>query len=179
MLRAMNQFRDIWNSDISIKMKKNRYLSLVLSKGIWGIHMVGLTSDDLRYLDYIHARCLRRILKIPAAYVSRISNAEVLRRAATPSFSAHLRKRQMHLLGHVLRCDNQHPDRKVVFARDSARQRPSEGFQKKRGRPRKNWYGSIVPQCLEGLHLTHAQLLTHAQDRNQWKVVTERLCATL
>ena len=152
-----------------------------LTRSVKRSFLVGLTKDDLRKLDYIHVRCLRRILKIPAAFFSHISNEEILRRARAPSFSALVRRQQFKLLGHVLRRDNTHPDRKAVFAANSARERnPSDlGLHRRKGRPRKNWYSHVVPTCLQAFNLTPDQLSALAQDRIQWGISTERLCATL
>ena len=38
-----------------------------------------LNAAMRRRMDGFHARCLRKILKIPAAYVSRVSDDSVLR----------------------------------------------------------------------------------------------------
>ena len=83
MLGAMEQYTIVWQSDLPQKTKLERYESLVVSKGIWGLHVLSALPTDFGYLEYIHVRCLRRILGIPAPYISRVSNAAMRDRVAT------------------------------------------------------------------------------------------------
>ena len=136
MLTVMPQYKEIWNSRLELREKVNRYYALVLSAGSWGLHLVGLSAIDFKHLEYIHARCVQRIFRVKAAYISRISNREVLRRAGTTNFGAVVRKQQMKLLGHILRKDETRPDRRAVFAAGTERQREMRGFRRRRGRPR-------------------------------------------
>ena len=64
MLSAMEQYKIVWQSDLPQKTKLDRYDSLVVSKGIWGLHVLSALATDFAYLEYIHVRCLRRILLI-------------------------------------------------------------------------------------------------------------------
>ena len=136
MLTVMPQYKEIWNSRLELREKVNRYYALVLSAGSWGLHLVGLSAIDFKHLEYIHARCVQRIFRVKAAYISGISNREVLRRAGTSNFGAVVRKQQMKLLGHILRKDETRPDRRAVFAAGTERQREMRGFRRRRGRPR-------------------------------------------
>ena len=68
-----------------------------------------LSSADRRRLDGFQNRCLRGILGIPPAFISRASNIEVLRRASYISATDMLLKRQPLLLGKAWRFPLDHP----------------------------------------------------------------------
>ena len=68
-------------STISVKKKLNHYKVFVLSKILYGLDGILLSTTECRRLDAFLIRCFRRILKIPHPYYSRISNAEVLNNA--------------------------------------------------------------------------------------------------
>ena len=58
----------MWQSELPARDKLRKYESLVINKGIWGLHLLALKPSDFAHLEYIHTRCIRRILKIKAAY---------------------------------------------------------------------------------------------------------------
>ena len=87
MQEAMNQFRLVWQSDLSVKAKAKKVNALVWNKGRWSLHLFPLLPTLQQKIDAAQARYLRRILKLPAAYISRISHQEVRRRCGTYRFS--------------------------------------------------------------------------------------------
>jgi len=171
MQAAMNQYRLVWQSNLPKKKKIQKYRMLVVNKGLWGLHMLTLHESDLRRLDYNHVRCLRRILKLKAAYVSRISNQEVLRRAGLPPFRVWVRENQYRLLGHILR----HPtaaDWQVCFQRDTQLEwRPPIGAKRRVGRPRDPWAEKLLRDFQKKYpHYDRRQIQILAQDRSRWRV---------
>ena len=68
MSSRMHQCKVIWQSDLPIKKKVEKYKALVLSKTIWGLHLLPLTESNLAHLEYMHCRSLRRILTLKPAY---------------------------------------------------------------------------------------------------------------
>jgi len=177
MRKAMNDFKLIWTSRLSIKQKVEKYKSLVLSKGIWGLHLLALGKTEIKKMEYHHARCIRRILGIKASYVSRISNEEVLKRAGVPSFKSFLRQKQYMLLGHIMRLPEQHPDWRVCF-RPGTQCEPCmpHQFRRRTGRPRARWAEilfeeifKLYPQC------SRQEIVQMAKNRNRWRAATSRL----
>ena len=71
----------MWASDLTLKTKLERFEALAVNKAIWGLHVLAVLTLDFSYLEYIYARCLRRILNTLAAFINHISNAEVRVRA--------------------------------------------------------------------------------------------------
>ena len=82
----MNQFRLVWQFDLSVRAKTEKMNALVWNKGIWSLHLFPLLPALHQKIDAAQARYLRRILKQPAAYISRISHEEVRRRWGTYRF---------------------------------------------------------------------------------------------
>ena len=102
------------------------------------------------YLEYIHFRCLRRILGIKAALYRIVSDAEVLRRAGAECLEAYIHGKQLVLLSYILRREQDHPDRLVCFEPNIDLQlRMPAGTGCRRGRPRLTFAASISP-CFRG-----------------------------
>ena len=110
------QLCQLWShSNVSLKDKIKFFNALILSKLRYGLATIWLTTAQRRRLDGFAARCLRVILRIPASFVSRISNAEVLRRAASKPFSQQVLKHQLCLLRRAALAEDGHPLRKDTF----------------------------------------------------------------
>ena len=96
-----------------------------------------------RRVDGFVARCLRRILRIPASFVSRISNAVVLARVGAKPFSQQVLKHQLHLLRKAAVTEAGHPLRKDTFSGSTLV--PQIGiFIKRVGRPRQEWTSQLL-----------------------------------
>ena len=180
MSSRMHQYKIIWQSDLPVKKKVEKYKALVLSKAIWGLHLLPLTEANLAHLEYMHCRSLRRILKLKAAYYRRrgpISNAEVRKRAKSSTVMQMVRRKQLALLGHVLRRPFHDPDRLACFEPDaSCTPRRPENCHVRVGAPRKTWFKSLLPLFTQN-GIPQATLHSRAQDRSGWYELSERLCA--
>ena len=166
LLTSMNQYKLVWQSDLSVKKKIERYLSLVVSKAIWGLHLLAILPSDFRRLEYLHTRCLRRILDKRAAYVSRISNAAIFRLAKVETLECQIRRRQLKLLGHDLRKDASDADRLCCFQPNTPLQPcVPPGCRRRVGRPRLVWAETILPVCERSWNLSRIQILQLAQNR--------------
>ena len=53
---------------------------------------------DFKHLEYLHTRCLRLNLGKKAAYISRLSNAAILRLARAETLASQIRRKQLKLL---------------------------------------------------------------------------------
>ena len=68
-----------------------------------------LLKADRRRLDGFQCRCLRQILGIPPAFISRISNRVVYNRVECRPFSELLCQRQLLMFGKVMRSHPENP----------------------------------------------------------------------
>ena len=167
MLGAMGQYKLVWTSDLPLQRKLERFDSLVVSRGIWGLHLLSII--DFAHLEYIYARCLRRILGIRAAYITHISNAAVRERAKVEPLQCKVRRRQMRLLGHILRRPVDHADRLCLFESDNQLQIPKPPDAVRRvGRPRTVWANTILPTIERLLQRPRDQIHDLAQNRQEW-----------
>ena len=111
---------------------------------------LNLSETHFARLDYFNARCMRRILNIPAAYISRFSKVKVFNRAARATH----RKRYVFIsetksetdnsffLGHIIRnhSDNDHAERSAI----NADGRRVTVFTTRIGRPRSKWLTPVT-----------------------------------
>ena len=119
MQETINQFRLIWQFDLSVKAKTEKMNALVWNKGRWSLYLFPLFPAIRQKIDAAQARYLRRILKLPAAYISRISHQEVRRRCSTYRFSTFIFRAQLRWLGHILRKPATDPLRRILFEPNS------------------------------------------------------------
>ena len=116
-------------------------------KLVYGLSSLSLTDTDKRKLDAFHMKGLRKILSIPHAYISRVTNEQVLASANHRArlntgkqitiASQRLDRSQLTLFGHILRAERDDPMRSVAV--DDRGERLKADFRPV-GRPRVKWY---------------------------------------
>ena len=99
------------DADFKIKV----YSAVVLSRLLYGLSSSWLNMAEQRRLNGFHCRCLRTILKIKAAFYSRVSNTKVLERARQVPLTRQLLRRQLCLYGRVVQASATDPLRSLVF----------------------------------------------------------------
>jgi len=182
MLLSMKQYRLLWRAHIPLRRIVQKYLQLVVSKAISGVHLLTISPKSLQYLEYMHARCLRRILGNSAPWISRISHKDIRKKAHAPSIQYLIRKKQYALLGHILRLPEEHPDRLVLFEPGSALETRIPALalpqamckKRRRGRPRTLWVDALLNPLRA--QYTSRQIMILANNRSDWFNATVRLC---
>ena len=96
------------------------------------------------------------MLGIPAAFVSRVSNATVLSKACFKPFSRQLLKHQLGLLRKVALTGPDHPMRKDTFI-DSTVIPQIGRFVRRVGRPRQDWTTQLLREGRELFGLSKFQ----------------------
>ena len=156
----------VWKSStLSSKRKIRIFESLVLSSLLHGLAAGCFNVAQRRQLDAFQVRCLRMILHILPAFLSRISNKDVLRRAGSPkTLSQMVLEHQLDVMGNVLRAPAHHALHNCVFAIGET---PVVSYFVRRiGRPRIEW----VPHVLqEARRRTALPLRELAADRRAWR----------
>ena len=143
------------------------FQALIESKLYYCLSCAVFTKSALRRLDGFQCRRLRKILGIAPALVSRISNAEVLRRSQHEPASAQLLKRQLLLLGKVVRAPDHNPMKVASFI-PSTLEPATNRYVRRVGRPRLEW----VPHMLkEAFRITggEREFVQKAQSPAGWK----------
>ena len=189
MLGSMNQFKFVRRSNVSLKNEVNIMNALVWNKGRWGLHL--LRSPALRKaVDGAQARFLRRILKVPAAYISRVSHATVCRRCSTFRFSTSIFRSQLRWLGHILRkaqitsfalflSNPTTPTSASAALRPSTAPNPKPLIEETaiRGRPNFDWGQDLLSKIYRLSGMSRRDVGRIAQDRRQFHQLVERLCS--
>ena len=107
-----------------------------------------LLAADREKLHGFQARCLRKIQKIPLAFISRVSNAEVRERSKAERLSTILLQRQLKYDGKLARDRSWTLPRQMVFQDGQAGEilPTSWNIRRNRGRPRVQW-GHYMHAC--------------------------------
>ena len=92
LAKAMGEFNTLttfWaHAGICTSLKLRTYKAIFYPMVRYALHYSWLKKSMCSRLDSWQARTLRRVLRIKASMISRVSNSEVLRRACTRPLSA-------------------------------------------------------------------------------------------
>ena len=92
----------LWShANLNAKRKIEIFNSCITSKVMYSLESLWLLQADKDRLNAFQCMCLRRILRIPHSFVSRVSNAVVYERAQQVKFSVTLEARQIRLYGKI------------------------------------------------------------------------------
>ena len=144
------KLRRVWaHSGLSRSRKLEVFNACISSKLLYNLHSVWLSAAELIKVDAFQNRCLRRVLKIPPSYISRVSNVTVLQRAAARSMSSMLLERQLRWFGALARRDSNDIVRCSIFDSASLSFKP-RGLvgPRRRGRPKVSWANGIFEHAI-------------------------------
>ena len=177
MIFTMNNYKLIWQSDLTVKRKVVKYNAFVWSKGRWSLHLLPMSTANRKVIDGAQARHLRRITGIPAAYISRISHRSVRKKAKATRASTDIFRSQLNWLGHILRKPPQDPLRVILFGKNTDLKGYIPRFGKtQRGRPPQDWAQSIFEQIYILTRIDRHTFYKTCQDRKSFHSLVERLC---
>jgi hypothetical protein len=174
--QARSEFRSlckVWNhSSLSVNRKLRVFDSLVQSKFLYGLATCCFTVAEQRRINGFQAKCIRQILGIAPSFVSRVSNAEVLRRSRMRNAMELLAQQQLIQLGKVLRAPSASALHHTSLIPGTLQPATSR-YVRRRGRPHKEWIPTVLPEAFRRKH-SHEQLYELAQDGNVWKLFARR-----
>lgn len=129
----------LWNHSTLTAVRKTQiFQAIVASRLLYGLSSAWLNVAEIRRLNGFQARCLRKIVGVKPAFVSRISNAAVLERAGQVPFGRQLLKQQLLLYGRVARSPDSDVLRQLTFAPGTL-QAATSRYIRRVGRPRNEW----------------------------------------
>jgi len=169
-----NQLQRLWgHSGVPLEDKIKFFRAFVLSRLRYGLATIWLVTAQRRRLDGFVARCLRRILHIPASFVSRVSNADVFERAGMKPFTQQVLKQQFCLLRKAALTEADHPLRKDTFIDQTLI--PQIGrYIRRVGRPRQDWTTQLLREGWE--RFGHNKFQTLLSDCSQGAEGRWRTC---
>jgi hypothetical protein len=158
----------VWKQSSLPWMRKMRiYSSLVETKLLYSLSCLCLSAAERRRLDGFQNRCLRKIVGIKPAYISRVSNAEVLRRTGHQQATVLLQQRQLLLFGKVARAPLSHPLQQASFIPGTMLSATSR-YVRRVGRPRREWVPEVSRKAL-AVVASFNELSRTVQDARIWK----------
>ena len=125
------------------KEKSYIFSTFVESKLLYAASSLCLTVAPQRRVNGFQCRCIRKITGIPPAYLSRVSNKEVLHRAGHRPATELLRKKRLQLFGKVLRSPEGHPLRASCFMRGTTLP-ATDQYVRRIGRPCREWARELI-----------------------------------
>jgi len=138
-----------WNHcSVSIRRKVQIFQSVITSRLLYGLSSAWLNAAERRRLDGFQARCLRKILRIPPPFLSRVSNRTVLQRSEQSPYATQLLRQQLLLFGKVARADDTDVLRKASFFAGSLRP-VLDRYVRNVGRPRNEWIKMVLKSAVE------------------------------
>ena len=147
-------------------------MSCIVAKLLYGLDSAWLSSAMQRKLDGFQAKCLRRILKISPAFISRVSNKYILKQFKAYPLSTVLLERQLILFGHIARAPRNSVLYRILFAGEHFHLREPA---LKRGRPKDTWarkMSQFSTQCC-GSWQQFTQMVENA---SAWKIIVRNFC---
>ena len=87
---ALQSIRLVWNSRLPQTTKLYIFHSVVVSSLTYGLNCLTLAHKHFKLIDGYYFRLLRRVLGIPASYISRVSNFTVWQRAGKPTTASQI-----------------------------------------------------------------------------------------
>jgi len=139
----------VWkHANISRPRKLEIYRACIIPKLMYGLETVWLRKAEQERLNAFHCRCLRKVLGIPHSYVSRVSNAEVLRQAGEQPILYTLLARQLRLYGRVARLPGDSLQRLACLTAGGVEPASWKG-KRSRGRPRQAWAPEVYQHAVK------------------------------
>ena len=136
-------FKPWSHANVSQQDKLTCFNSFVVSRLLYALSTMQLVRSQRRRLDGFYARCLRRVLHIPAAFVSRISNSVVFKRASVQPITEQLLRKQLVLFQQVATAPQGDPLRRDTFVAEGMDPMISH-FIRRVGRPRLDWTQELL-----------------------------------
>ena len=160
----------VWShSSLTWKGKLKVFTALVESKLLYSLAAFSLGVAEQRRLNGFQNRCIRTILGIKSAYLSRISNKTVLEKACHPAATDMLRKRRLQLFGKVLRSPENHPLHTACFIPGTFVP-ATDRFVRRVGRPCREWVREMVADAVS-LFGSMAQAKELAKQKATWNEI--------
>ena len=139
---SFKQLDKLWNrASIGKRRKQAIYTGCVVSNMLYSLDPVWLLKADRARLDAFHCRCLRRIVGVLPSFISRVSNADILKRAGAKPLSEVLLYRQEKAYSKIATSGHNSLVRQVVCEQDGLPK--CWALHRRRGRPRQQWASSV------------------------------------
>ena len=175
--RTFRTLQAVWkHANINRTRKIKIFEACVLSKLLYGLESAWLPRADRNKLDGFFARCLRKIYAIKPAFLSRVSNAEVLARASAKPLSTNLLARQLIYYGKIACRESSDLTRIIAFGPSGCK--PRKWSMRKAGRPCLRWTSCVYAHALSvaGGKDEELERLLQAANQRAWRNAVNAYC---
>ena len=147
-------------------------MSCIVAKLLYGLDSAWLSSAMQRKFDGFQANCLRKILKISPAFISRISNRYILSQFKACPLSSILLERQLLLFGYIA----QTPKNSILYRMliEDCQLKLREPSLK-RGRPKDTWARKMKQTCIQYCG-SPEQFASMVENPSTWKAGIRNFC---
>ena len=158
----------LWkHSTLPPKRKLEIFQAAIVTGLMYGLAASWLNTRQQRQLNGFQARCLRRILRIPPSWLSRISNKQVLDQAHQYPLTHQLHRQQLLLFGRIARAPDSDLRRRLTFCPGSMRP-ATDRYVRRVGRPRLEWAAQIM-RLADAVWTGHGQLERLIGNETIWR----------
>ena len=164
-------------SSIHAIRKIEVFQSLITTKVMYSLSTAWLNKAERRRLDGFQARCLRKILNIPPAFVCRISNKSVLDKSGQTPYTLQLLRHQLLWFGKVGRAPNHDFTRMLTFQNDTVRS-ATISLKRRRGRPNNDW-ATCLYERISPYFTSDVSIMEHARDPQKWEAFIQHFIRSL
>ena len=140
--QQQRQLSKLWShANITRHRKLEIYMSCITSKIMYSLESLWLLHTYRARIDAFHYQCLRRILRIPPSFISRVSNETVLNLSGQTSMTTLLQNRQKFLYKKIQQLSENDSLKRLVCNESGT---PIDWSRnRRRGRPRQMWSHSV------------------------------------
>ena len=169
-INALRSMKDIFNSKrLNVGIKTRVFNVYITSIFLYNSEIWTLNKTEEKKIDAFQRRLLRtNVLNIK--WPKKCSNTEVYERTNQTPWSKTIQKRRFRWFGHLMRLDERTPARQSLEIAFRPAKMP-------RGRPKTTWILMMTNELKEVFGKTWQQASEMAQDRDNWRIQTERACA--
>ena len=170
--QTLDKLSAVWrHANLTRDRKKMFFEAFVVSKLLYGLETTWLLKAERVRLDGFYARCLRKLLGVAPAFVSRVSNKIVLHRFGAQPLSLQLLGRQLLYYGRLAGQTNTSLPRNVALEASDVTPR-FWNMRRCVGRPRLRWTCCVFAfavQVAGGSVDELRQLLLQSPQQTEWR----------
>ena len=159
------------NTSLGRDRKIQIFNAVVLTRLLYSLNSAWLNVAEIRRLNGFHCRCLRSILNIKVAFISRVSNATILEKSGQSQLSRQLLKQQLLLYGRVARAPDTDPLRMLTFATGTLLPAAAQ-YVRRIGRPRNEWVTMLYKEYSK----MGVELKRSIHDETEWREAVCQYC---
>ena len=138
----------LWShASVPLTRKLEVFEACVVSRLLYSLQACWMSSAELSRIDAFYCKCLRRILRIPPSFVSRVPNSVIYARTGRSPLRYKLLQSQLGLFGHVARLSGEDALRQCLLTQNDVR--PAIFNFRSRGGQKHTWINEVFKKAFQ------------------------------